>query len=108
MNAFEKQNLNLGRMVSWSKSEYLKKNPTHETIFNANVFSKIGGKLWYGDLDLTLDSEKLQEISNQIIDKLYVLREHDGRFENENITSEEAEEKAVKIFNPITYEEHKS
>jgi endonuclease/exonuclease/phosphatase family metal-dependent hydrolase len=40
-------------------------------------------KIWYGDLDLTLDLPKLLELSREIGLDVLVLWEWDGRFENE-------------------------
>jgi hypothetical protein len=96
---FDKHNLIIGRMVSWSKSTYRTEHPTHEVIFNANIFST-SGKIWYGDLDLTLDGEKIQAVADELGVCLFVLREMDGRFKNESLTLEQMAAKAVKTFYP--------
>lgn len=75
-----------GRMISGSKSYYRNTFPWNKVCFNANIFIHNGEKyekIWYGDLDITLDGYKLKEIAfnNNII--LYVLSEMDGRFGNE-------------------------
>jgi hypothetical protein len=88
------ERLNFGRMLSGSKSGYMNANPDHEVYFNANVFTR-EGKLWWGDLDITIDAEKLQNIAEAMGEKLYVLREMDGRFENEEISEIEIMKKAV-------------
>lgn len=88
----------VGRMISYSKSGYRDKYPDHNVWFNANVFTLEDGKIWYGDLDLTLDESKLKEISNILGKKLYVLYEMDGRFENEEPSKEWIKEKAVMII----------
>lgn len=75
-----------GRMISWSKGDYQKRHPTHVPVFNANVFVVDDGqkrKLWHGDLDLTLDEEKIKALAKELKNYVYVLREMDGRFENE-------------------------
>lgn len=41
------------------------------------------GKLWHGDLDLTLDEPKLAALSQQIAEVVFVLYEYDGRFDHE-------------------------
>jgi hypothetical protein len=88
------EGLNFGRMLSGSKSRYKEANPHNEVYFNANVFTS-EGKLWWGDLDITIDAEKLQNIAEAMETKLYVLREMDGRFENEDISEIQIMQKAV-------------
>lgn len=98
-DVFRRHNLSPGRMVFASKSAYREKHPDNEVYFNANVFT-LNEKIWYGDLDLTLDSEKLQNIANETKRSLYVLRESDGRFGNEDLKGGEVVKLAQKIFNP--------
>jgi hypothetical protein len=43
-----------------------------------------GEKVWYGDIDLTISKTALQTISVDENIDIYVLREMDGRFENED------------------------
>ena len=92
--AFEKEGLRIGRMLSRSKSDYREKNPDHLVCFNANVFSS-EGKIWYGDLDLDIDGEKLQSVADELGKKLFVLREMDGRFENESLSEIKVIQKAI-------------
>ena len=72
------------RMISWSKSGYRKLHPDHFVMFNANSFTDKFGKIWHGDIDITLDANKLKQISDEIGITLYILYEIDGRFGNEN------------------------
>ena len=72
-----------GRMISGSKSAYSAAHPDNVVVFNANIVTANGRKVWYGDLDLTLDKEELIKLSIQMDETLHVLREHDGRFGNE-------------------------
>jgi hypothetical protein len=92
---FDAEGLRVGRMISGSKSSYRERYPDHEICFNANIFSLQQGKIWYGDLDLTLDSEKLDRIAESLGEKLYVVREMDGRFENESLTEIKVMQKAI-------------
>jgi len=93
------QGMIYGRMISSSKSLYRQENPGNEVYFNANLFTK-RGKQWYGDLDITKDSEKLQAVADFCGEELLVLREMDGRFENEERAFDDAKKVAVKIFTP--------
>ncbi len=96
LKLFSDWGLNLGRLIGMSKTLYRNEHPTHEVYYNANVFTK-NGKIWYGDLDLFYDAAKLEEIAKQV-GTLYVLREMDGRFENEERTEDELKAVAVKIY----------
>lgn len=93
---FKQNGLTNGRMISATKSGYMKNNPDNEVYFNANVFILGEGKIWYGDLDLTKDIEKLQSVASQLGTNLYVLREKDGRFGKEKISDPEIIELAVR------------
>ena len=97
---FNKHGFMMGRMISGSKSLYRSKYPEHEVYFNANIVIESAKKVWYGDIDFHFDSVKLQEICNELKEPVYILREMDGRFENENQPIEFYKKNAVKIFNP--------
>lgn len=71
-----------GRMISLSKFGYREAHPENVAIFNANVCTE-RGKLWHGDLDLTLDEALLVETAARLGERLYVLYERDARFANE-------------------------
>jgi hypothetical protein len=86
--------LMMGRMISGSKSGYRERYPDNLVVFNANIATKSRGKIWYGDLDVTLDYEKLASVAEALKEDLFVLYEMDGRFENENIGFPYWEQKA--------------
>ncbi len=71
------------RMISGSKSSYSNSYPDNFVIFNANVCTKEDGKIWYGDLDLTIDEPKLKALAAELQKEIYVLYEKDGRFSDE-------------------------
>ena len=74
-----------GRMMSGSKSGYCKSWPENIAVFNANVIAldQTVTKIWYGDLDITKDIDKLKDLSREIGIPVLVLREMDARFEHE-------------------------
>ncbi len=72
-----------GAMISDSKSGYLGRYPDNDVVFNSNV-CVASGKIWHGDLDLTKSEAKLQELADRLGEAVYILREHDGRFDNED------------------------
>ena len=90
----------MGRMISGSKSGYRERYPNNEVVFNANIVIASRGKVWYGDLDLTLDMEALQQVAGVLKEPLYVLREMDARFENEDKDINFYKAKAVKTILP--------
>ena len=72
-----------GRMISSSKGRYRHDNPQNIVYFNANVCTQKDGKMWYGDIDLTVESEKIIEAAKELNLKLLILSESDARFDNE-------------------------
>lgn len=77
---FNKQKLYCGRMISGSKQA-----PKDQVcVWNANIITKSGGKVWFGDLNLTKEGEKLKVIGKEIGETLFVLKECDARFGTED------------------------
>lgn len=81
---FKQYKLPIGRIVGWSKSGYRNEHPDNTVIFNANIITEKSGKIWYGDIDVTVSFDNLKDIANELNEDLYILSEHDARFENEN------------------------
>ena len=92
---FESHGFHPARMIGGSKSIYRKEHPKDLAIFNANVFMKDVGKVWYGDLNLTEDYVILKSIAESLDTTLYVLWEMDGRFGKEKRPIDELIKKAV-------------
>lgn len=82
-----------GRMISGSKTC----PKGHICVFNANVVTRSRGKFWFGDLDITADTEELKALAAKEGEDIYVLREMDARFQNE---ASPRLERAVAIFHP--------
>jgi hypothetical protein len=93
---FKENGLSNGRMISATKSGYRKQYPDNEVYFNANVFTLGGGKIWYGDLDLDRDMEKLQSAAESLGKDLFILKESDGRFGREKLSDVEIIKLAVR------------
>ena len=91
---FENEKLLSGRIISFSKSGYREEFPDNEIYFNANIFVLGEGKIWYGDIDVTKEKEQLENVSREIGKDLYILREMDGRFGNEELKDSEIITKA--------------
>lgn len=92
---FENEGLLHGRMISSSKSGYRNRFPENEVYFNANIFVLGEGKIWYGDIDVTKDRENLENVARELGKDLYILREMDGRFGNEELNDSEIITKAM-------------
>lgn len=88
-NVFREKKLSEGRMISSSKSTYCRIYPENDVIFNCNLLTK-NGKIWHGDLDLTVSQHELMSISDTIKEAIYALREMDYRFETEKLSLNEA------------------
>lgn len=73
-----------GKMIGHSKSGYMNNNDKNLVVFNANICIKENGKIWYGDIDVTEEQEKLELLAVQLGTDVFVLRETDARFENED------------------------
>jgi hypothetical protein len=90
-NLMREQSLFMGRMISGGKQ-----SPKGcRCVWNANLVSPTQGKVWYGDLNLTREGDKLKMVSIAAGETLYVLREMDCRFEHENDPIEVLIENAV-------------
>jgi hypothetical protein len=72
-----------GKMIAHSKSGYMRNKPENLVVFNSNVCVK-SGKIWYGDLDITESYHQLKDLTDFLGEEIFVLRESDGRFENED------------------------
>ena len=98
LEKFRENDLPIGRMISWSKSGYLESNPENLVCFNANIFTLDEGKIWHGDIDITKEQEKLEHVSAQLGKPLYILREMDGRFGNEELSQKQIIERAIAVI----------
>ena len=67
-----------GKRLSGSKS-------TPNIVYNANVCIYDDGKLWHGDFHRINDLPKLLELATKLDTPMFVLREMDARFENEEL-----------------------
>lgn len=93
---FRNHDLPLGKMLSLSKGEYRRDHKDHVIYFNANVFVLSEGKIWGGDLDLTLEGSKLQKIADKIGMKIFVTKEIDGYNDSgKDLSESQIIEKAV-------------
>ncbi len=81
---FSTNGLDMGRMIAASKSAYCQQHQGELVIFNANIITEKRGKVWFGDLSITVDFDKLKNVADQLGEDLYVLIEGDARFGYEN------------------------
>jgi len=89
-----------GRLIAGSKSFYRKRHPNDDVIFNANIFIKSKGKIWYGDLNLTQDAKNLQKVCDDLNEEMIIVTEMLGRFDAENRPYEEIYNDAHASFIP--------
>lgn len=100
---FMSNQLMMGRMIGGSKSGYMEMHPDNNVVFNANIIIPSKGKVWHGDLDVTLDEENLKKVAKALEEDLYILGEHDARWGHENDPIKVLMSKAKHI---IKYEEN--
>ena len=81
---FRKHDLWEGRLITGSKSGYSITKPSHLVVYNANAIIRSYGKIWHGDLDLTLEWRRLRTIAEELKEPIYILWESDARFGTEN------------------------
>ena len=98
LGTFYENGLISGRMISGSKSFYRKNFPNNIVYFNANIFVLGEGKIWFGDLDLTIDQPSLERISMECGKKLYIVPELYGRFEYETASDEHVIRHSVAVI----------
>lgn len=73
----------MGRMLSGSKSGYSDRYPKNKVFFNGNMYDSKGEKIWYGDMDLTSERKKLEEIAKELGEPIYVTREQPFRWDEQ-------------------------
>jgi hypothetical protein len=78
-----------------SKSGYRRSHPACVYVPNANVFSIQHGKLWWGDLDIAKNGRALEKVAHRLRCRLFVVREHDGRWGNASLQPEKIQSCAV-------------
>lgn len=66
-----------GRMLSGSKTA----KEGHEVYWNACAFTADGRQVWYGDLDLTVDADKVQAAADACGEPILITPEQPFRFE---------------------------
>jgi hypothetical protein len=69
----------MGRLIAGSKTVYNYDNPENAVVYNANLFTS-KEKIWYGDLDLTLDLEALMDAAEDLKEPIFVFYEPEGRW----------------------------
>lgn len=68
-----------GRLLALSKSGYREKHPKSTVYFNACIYDENLKQVWYGDIDLTREKNKLKRIANEYKKTFYVTPEHPFR-----------------------------
>ena len=96
---FEKHKFFMGRIIG-SKSGYRNQFPDNYVLFNANIFTPFKHKVWYGDLDITLDAKNLQKVCDEIGEEMIVVSEMKGSFGAEEMKYKKIRKMADVIFKP--------
>ena len=90
-----------GRMIGGSKSGYRTEHPNNRVFFNACIYDKTPSQVWWGDIDITLDEFKLNQIAEYHTQRFYVTPEFGYRSDfNHKIKKRDLEkDKNVLVFN---------
>jgi len=75
-----------GKVICGSKTGYRQVYPSNMVFFNSNICVMNGKKpvkVWWGDIDVTFSRNLIKKIAVETKHDIYILREMDGRFENE-------------------------
>jgi len=70
-----------GRLLSNSKSAYSNSYPDNKVYFNGNIFDEAKNKIWFGDIDVTLEMDLLKKLANDLNEKIYITMEHPYRWD---------------------------
>jgi hypothetical protein len=70
-----------GYLLSASKSDYRERHPDHEVLFNACLFTDDGVEIWFGDIDITNDHDRLQQVADLLGERLVLTPEKPYRFQ---------------------------
>ena len=89
--------LPLSRLVSLSKSGFIRRHPQHAVVFNATIANAAGERLWWGDVDLTVDEEALHRLAQRAGFDFFVHHEGDSR---RGFVTTIDPTKAVAVFHP--------
>lgn len=71
---FYEEKLPYGNVLEGSKKQYKELHPDNFVIYNASLISETE-YLWYGDIDLTLDREKIQTIAKRLNINISLIKE---------------------------------
>ena len=62
-----------GKSITMDPKSYRATYPEKTFVFKGNIVTKNGTLLWFGDLNITDEEEKLMNLSNEIGTTIYVL-----------------------------------
>jgi len=100
-----------GQLVGASKTAYRRAHPDHEVLCNACLFAAEAGKeasavaVWFGDIDLELDRERVQRAADAVGRRLVLTPEHPFRFRGLAAGMRSHSADRVRIFQPCQYEQ---
>ena len=87
----EKQLGTTGRMIAMSKSRYKEAHPKSIVYFNACIFDELLTEVWWGDVDLIEDKDKLEKIAEVAEQTFYLTTENPYRADFHKVTYEDLE-----------------
>ena len=86
-----------GRLLADDKDEYSLSHPGHTVCFNACVFDRRGREIWFGDLDLTLEGNKLRQLA-AAVGPVWITPEHPYRWQG--LPPEPKRDLQIRLYRP--------
>lgn len=83
-----------GRLLSPSKSAYREAHGDNDVYFNACIFDRSGLQRWFGDVDVTLERDKLEHLAGRI-GSIYLTPEKPYRFQG--LVDHEEDERVLRF-----------
>jgi hypothetical protein len=81
---FTAKDLYLGRKLTYDQATYEKEHRQRKPVFDVAICNLAGDAIWWGDLELSIDSEKIQNISEELGMYLFVIPQKFLRYERFN------------------------
>lgn len=63
-----------GKSITFDPKAYMTSYPDKIVVFKSNIFTKNGSMIWFGDINITDNQEKLLELSSDLGTTIYIMK----------------------------------
>lgn len=81
---FTAKDLYLGRKLTYDQATYASEHRQRKPVFDVAICDLEGNAIWWGDLEMAVDTDKIQAISEEIGKYLFVIPQKFLRYERFN------------------------